>query len=211
MSKEDSMKGIATSEKGESTKAYDDLRKWGLLKIKRTGYGEQVSIFPNMLKDVQALLNPNPQTIVKDRPPLEYSIDPEFDVNPFLTTYADKVINGKRGKYSYHKSLAGLERMKAYVSVEGEKVYIINLGSFYEKDSLLAKAVTRINEKFDNKAFAKAEMYDLGRDIVGNKQPVKAILDVLVFYKYLIDLKEGYYKRTTKKLPRSGLEDFSSE
>ncbi len=164
-----------------------------------------------MLRDVQALLNPNPQIAVKDRPPLEYSIDPEFDINPFLVNHADKVISGKRRKYTYHKSLASPERIKAYVSVEGEKIYIINLGSLNEKDSLLAKAVSRIDEKYGDGAFARADMYDLGRDIVGNKQPIKAVLDVLVFHNYLIDLKEGYYKRTTKQLPKSGLEDFSNE
>ncbi len=41
MSKEDSVKGVARSEKGEAAKAYDDLRKWGFLKIKRTGYGDR--------------------------------------------------------------------------------------------------------------------------------------------------------------------------
>lgn len=171
--------------------------------IKKTGYGEHVSIYPRSLKDVQALLNPNPDMAVKDKPPLEYSIDPDFDTTPFLISQSER-----GGKYTYHKSRSGPERIKAYVSGEGDNIYPINLGGFAEVDSLLVRAVKRIDEKYLGRAFERAEMYDLGRDIVGNKQPIRAILDILLFYKYLIDLKEGYYQRTTKQLPKSGLEDF---
>ena len=199
-SKEDALKSIAKSERGQAASAYDDLRKWGFLQIKRTGYGEHVSLYHSRLPDVQALINPNPELAVKDRPPLESTMDKDYEAMPFLETYSEK-----GGKYTYHNARDGSEKIKAYISGEGENVYPINIGGSTESDSLIVKAVKRIDEKFPGRAFERAEMYDLGRDIVGNKQPIKAILDVLLYHNYIIEVHTNYYKRTTKQLPKSGL------
>jgi hypothetical protein len=58
----------------------------------------------------------------------------------------------------------------AYIIVEREIKNVIDLGSFNNKESLLSKAIRRIDEKYKGRPFSKADVYSLGKDTEVSKR-----------------------------------------
>jgi hypothetical protein len=193
----------------EANMAYKELHKWGYLEL-LPGYEEMVSLNPCHFKDIRLLLNPRTPVEVKDKPPVEYSYDSEYDIQPFHTAYGAKEIGGRCGLYSYHKNHSD-GKIIVYIIVDEEKRGTIKLGSFSDKNSLLSKAVRKIDEKYRAKQFSKADLGSLGKDIEGNRQPPKAIIDMLLYYKYIVCKGNKYYERTEKQLPKTELFDFQNQ
>lgn len=206
-SKEDAMKGLEKSSRGEVEDSYQDLIKWNYLLKKPTGYGEHVSLNPQLLADITQLLNPD-NAIKRDKPPIEDSLNAKYEKRPFHSTFGDKEVKGVKARYSYHKGLTDSSQIICYVIADGEKKSAIELGSFTDSTSLLVKATTRIDEEFKGRPFTKPDLYKLGKDIEGNRQPPKAIVDMLMFYGYLVEIKPRLYQRTDKKLSSNGLDAF---
>ncbi len=204
---EDAIKGFKTSDRGEANEAYEELVRRGYLIRKQTSYGEQVSLNVNFINDVKNLLNPS-EHIIKDKPPLEDFLDPSYEKRPFHITEGDHTVKGVRAKYRYHTHLNDPSRIICYVVVEGEKKSAIEFGSFNNPESLLSKAVRRIDTKFKGQPFTKPDLYGLGKDIEGNRQPPKAIIDMLLHFGYIIQQGKRHYQRTTKKLPQAPLDLF---
>ena len=118
------------------------------------------------------------------------------------------MIKGTKAKYAYHKNASDMNVYVCYVSVNGIKKRKINLGSFYDPESLLARAIRGIDSHFKEEAFSKANLKILGREIVENRQPVHGIIDMLTHFGYIDQVAKKRYKRTEKKLPEPPLDKF---
>jgi hypothetical protein len=206
-SKEDALKGLAKSSRGEVERCYLDLVKRNYILKKPTSYGEQCSLNAQLLKDIIQLLDPM-NAAKRDKPPLEESLNAKFEKRPFHSTQGDKTIKGVNARYSYHRGITDLSQIICYVIVDGEKRSSIELGSFNDESSLLVKAIRRMDDVFKGRPFTKPEVYGLGKEIEGNRQPPKAIIDMLLHFGYLIQISPKHYQRTDKKPPVSGLEPF---
>lgn len=206
-SKEDALKGLAKSSRGEVERAYQELIRRNYLLPKPTSYGEQVSLNPKLLPDIRPLLDPV-NAGRQDKPPIEESLSAKYEKRPFHSAFGEKTIKGINARYSYHKGIADPSQIICYVIVDGEKKSSIELGSFNDKNSLLVKAIVGIDETFKGRPFTKPELYGLGKEIEGNRQPPKAIVDMLLFFGYLIEISPRRYQRTDKKPPVSGLDAF---
>src|SRR5439155_17937952 len=148
---------------------------------------------------------------VKDKPPVEYSYDSKYEQQPFHKTKGDKRVRGTYGIYSYHKNLFDPTILIAYIIIDGERRGTIKLGSFFDKNSLLSNAIKKIDEKYWFRQFSKADLRSLGRDIEGNRQPPKAIIDMLLYHGYIVLKGDKYYERTERQLPKRDLHDFQNQ
>jgi hypothetical protein len=119
----------------------------------------------------------------------------------YFETMAAKVIKGIRGRY-YHFRNKNTGDMISYNIGAGAKPYRIVLGNIRDPQSKLRVVL----EQLPDRPFRKSELvHRLPQNIVENRQPIKAALDVLE--------KEGYvklvgksgiseeYLRTNKKIP----------
>lgn len=205
--KENIIKKLPIQNRPQGGKAFDELVRRNLLTLKRSSKGELVSLNSGNIRDVRQFLDPGIPENTKDKPPIEDSINSRYDKRPFHFAYGDKTVRGINAKYSYHKNLSDPTTIIAYVIVDGEIKNVIDLGSF-NKESLLSKAIRRIDEKYGGRLFTKADVYSLGKDIEGNRQQPKAVIDMLLFYGYIIQTQKRYYQRTNKALPQPGLDVF---
>lgn len=118
------------------------------------------------------------------------------------------MIKGIKAKYAYHKNIYDANIYICYVSVNGIKKRNIDLGSFSNPESLLARAIRGIDSHFKGEAFSKADLAILGKEIVENRQPIHAIIDMLSHFGYIDQVSKKQYKRTEKKLPKPPLDMF---
>ena len=66
-----------------------------------------------------------------------------------------------------------------------------------------------MNKKFGVLGFTKAQIRELGSNIVGNRQPVKALIDLLEYEGFIDKIDKKHYRRTEKKIPPSnGIDNF---
>lgn len=101
----------------------------------------------------------------------------------YKTTSAAKAIRGVKGKYRIYKNAIG--DFLAFAIGPSGKAYRINLGNFADGDS----KIRRVLDAIPNKPFHKAYFNDkLPQIIIENRQPIKAVLDVLE--------EEGYVMKT---------------
>lgn len=211
---ENALRGFPKSARGDGERAYMDLVKWNIVIRKPTSYGDQIAINPTALHDVKQILNPLTADKLKDGPPLEESMNPAFEKKPFHRTYGEKTVKGVNALYSFHKKADGDGKINeddpilAYVVTEGGKKSPIHLGAIAESGSLLRTAVERMDSMFKGQPFTKPHVYSLGKDIEGNRQPPKAIIDMLIYFGYVIPVGEKHFQRTNKQLPQVGLDAF---
>lgn len=210
-SRENALRGFPKSERGAAEERLDELIKRNYIITKPTSYGDQISLNANMITDIKNILNPSGGHKINDKPPLEDSLNPRFDTRPFKVTEGDKMVKGVRAKYSYHKSQFDNSIIIAYVVVDGEKKSVIDLGSFNNPESLLSKSIKRMDEKFQGRPFTKPHVYLLGKDIEGNRQPPKAVIDMLLHFGFIIPKGKRHYQRTMKQLPQAPLDIFQND
>ncbi len=204
-SRETSLRGFKSSDRGKANTVFDELVRFGYLVPKPTEYGTQYSLNVQRIDDIKQILNPSGE--VKDKPPLEYSLDSRYEQRPFKETEGDHMVKGARAKYRFHRHKFD-SSIIVHVVVNGEKKSVIELGSYNDPNSLLCKAVKGIDSKFKGQPFTKADMHLLGKNIVGNRQPPKAIIDMLLHDGYLIQKGKRHHQRTTKELPKPAIDAF---
>lgn len=207
-SRESVLKGFRKNERGKGKKSIDVLIRRNLIIPKTTSYGEQISLNPNLTRDILQIINPNENFV--DTAPYEDSLKSNYDKQPFKETSGDKMIKGIKAKYAYHKNLYDPNVILCYLSTNGIKKRNIDLGSFYNPESRLSKSVIGIDLHFKDKAFTKADLVILGKEIVDNRQPVHAIIDMLLHFGYIDKVAKKQYKRTEKKLPKAPLDVFDN-
>ncbi len=205
-SKENTLKGFPKSDRGQGRSALDELIKRNLIIAKPTSYGEQIFLNLNLIRDVKQIINPDKSFV--DSSSYEDSLKANYERLPFKETYGQKMIKGIKAKYAYHKNIYDTSIYICYVSVNGIKRRAINLGSFHNPESLLARAIRGIDSHFKGEAFSKAELTVLGKKIVENRQPIHAIIDMLSHFGYIDQVSKKQYKRTEKKIPKPPLDTF---
>jgi len=210
---ENATKGFPKSDIGRAKEALDDLIKWDYIKIKKTHHGKDVYLNIKRKADIEKILEPDLPYILnytneRDTSPLETYINEGYENKPFFISKASHNILGRTpSEYRYHKN--SNSEILTIIPSKGQEPYRIRLGSFSDPKSLLSKALVKIDKKFGKEVFNRADLNDLDRDIVGNKQNLKAVIDMMIFYKYLNEIKRGKtYQRTERKRPPSKMDDY---
>lgn len=166
---------------------------------------DEISIRRERRKDVCKLMNPESDPVIRSMKPIEDIIPKSFAKTPFLITQGSHKVKGIIDKYAFYKNETTSEII-VYLVSDNQKKSTIRLGALADKNSLYRRALLGIDSTFGTKVFTKAMMNKLGSSIVGNRQPTKALIDIMIFDGYLISNDTKYFIRTSKKvLPANGL------
>lgn len=161
---------------------------------------DRISIKRERRDDVCRLMDPEPDPIIKSIKPIEDIIPKSYDKTPFLITEGSHKVKGVIDKYAFHKNRTD-SKIIVYLVSDNQKKSTIRLGSLLDRNSLYRRALLGIDSKFGTKVFTKAMMNQLGSSIVGNRQPTKALIDIMIFDGYLIAIDEKHFMRTPKEIP----------
>ena len=203
-SKENTVKIFPSNKKRAGKKAIEELIRRNLIIAKPTSYGQQISLNPRLIRDIKRLINPSEK--LSDGV-YENSLRSGYAQRPFHKTRGQHPVRGAKAEYRYHKGTQS-DVIVCHVVVNGVRKSTINLGSFSDPTSLLAKAVRGIDANFRGRVFKKAHLHVLGREIVGNKQPIHAIIEMLLHFGYCTQTSARHYERTTKQLPKPPLAKY---
>ena len=179
--------------------AIDELTHHGF--IDRVSY-DRISIKRERRDDVCRLVDPEPDQIIKNIKPIEETMSNEYEKKPFLITTGGHKVKGVINKYTFHKSKHN-SNIVVYLVSNNQKKSTIQLGSICDRNSLYRKALIGIDSKFGNQSFTKAMMNQLGSSIVGNRQPTKALIDIMIYEGYLIQTDSKYFVRAPKLIPEA--------
>lgn len=174
----------------------DELMKLGIIEKVNDG----ISIKRERRDDVCRLMDPAPDPIIKSIKPIEDTIPKSFDKTPFLVTEGGHKVKGVIDKYAFHKNRFD-SKIIVYLVSDNQKKSTIRLGTLSDRNSLYRRAILGIDSKFGTKVFTKAMMNQLGSDIVGNRQPTKALIDIMIYDGYLISVDDKHFMRTSKEVP----------
>ena len=161
---------------------------------------DTISIKRERRDDVCRLMDPMPDPIIKSIRPIEDTIPKSFDKIPFLITEGGHKVKGVIDKYAFHKNKFD-SKIIVYLVSDNQKKNTIRLGSLVDRNSLYRRALLGIDSKFGTKVFTKAMMNQLGSEIVGNRQPTKALIDIMIYDGYLIPIDDKHFMRTPKEIP----------
>lgn len=179
------------------TPTFNDLLKLDI--IEKTPE-DNISIKRDRREDVCRLLDPVPDPAIKSIKPIEESISKGFEIEPFLVTHGSHSVKGVVDTYAFHRSKFD-SRIVVYLVSDNRKKSTIHLGSIHQRHSLYRRSLLGIDENFQTKIFTKAMMNQLGPTIVGNRQPTKALIDIMIHEGYLIKTDEKHFMRTPKPPP----------
>lgn len=185
----------------QAKKALEELRRLGL--IISPVSEERIAINPDRFNDVIRLLDPEPDPSIKNITPFEESISEIFHKVPFNTTEGSHRVKGITDTYSFHRKRSDPNYIVVFLVSDNQKKNTIHLGSIFDENSLYRRTVKGIDEKFQNRVFTKAMMNELGKDIVGNRQPPKALIDMMKYDGYVIFIDDQHFQRTSKQIPPS--------
>ena len=191
---------IPTGDLQKAQKALDELRNLGLVISPKSE--ERISIDPERVNDVARLLDPTIDSTVKNIIPLEEAIPKIYHKVPFLTTEGSHRVKGVTDTYSFHRKRSDPNYVVVLLISDNQKKTTIHLGSIYDKNSLYRRALVGIEQKFRRSVFTKAMMNELGKDIIGNRQPPKALIDMMRFDGFIIPIDEKHFQRTVKEIPQ---------
>lgn len=150
--------------------------------------------------DVCRLMDPEPDPIIKSIKPIEDTIPKSFNKTPFLVTEGGHKVKGVIDKYAFHKNKYD-SKIVVYLVSDNQKKNTIHLGAVDENNSLYRNALIKIDEIFGTRVFTKADMNQLGQKIVGNRQPTKALIDIMIYDGFVIQIDEKHFMRTSKGVP----------
>jgi len=181
--------------------AINELRKFGLVISPKSE--DRISINPDRLEDVIRLLDPEPDPAIKNIKPLEDSIPKTYHKVPFLTTEGSHRVKGVTDTYSFHKSRSNNDYIVVFLVCDNQKKNTIHIGSIYDPKSLYRRALLGLHSKFKQRVFTKALMSELGKEIVGNRQPPKALIDIMIYDGFVIPVvDEKHFQLTSKPVPQ---------
>lgn len=197
---------------GDSKKAklaLEELKQLGLV-ISQTE--DRISLNPDRYNDIIRLLDPEPDPIIQNIKPFEESIPKNYHRVPFLTTEGSHMVKGVIDTYSFHKNRSDPEDIVVFLLADYQKKNTIHLGKISDPKSLYRRALLGIEKKFGSRVFTKAMMNELGKEIVGNRQPPKALIDMMIHEGYVIPIDEKHFQRTVKPIPpEKGIKNFMSK
>ena len=204
-SRENTLRAFPKSKRDKGKTAIDELIRRNLIIPKPTTYREQIALNSRLIRDIRQIINPSEEF---NDGVYEDSLKTNYSKQSFKETSGDKMVKGIQARYAYHQNLYDPNILICYLSVSGIKKRNIDLGSFHNPESLLAKTVTGIDFYFKDEAFSKADLTILGKEIVENRQPIHAIIDMLLHFGYIDQVTKKQYTRTNKKLPKPPLDVF---
>jgi len=168
-----------------------------------------VAINPERYRDIKRMINPDADPFVKEIKPIEDQLPEGYEERPFLTTKGSHMVKGVRDSYHFYKKLSDENYVSVFLISDAKFKKPIHMGSIYENNSLYRKTITGIDKKFGVLGFTKAQMRELGSDIVGNRQPPKALIDLLEYEGFIDKIDKKHYRRTEKKVPpASSIDNF---
>ncbi len=162
-----------------------------------------VGINPSRYEDVKRMVNPDADPFIKEIKPIEDQIPEGFEEKPFLITKGSHRVKGVIANYYFYRKLSDKNFNIVFVFSDRKKRNAIHIGSMYDKNSLYRKTLEGIDRVFQGRGFTKAQMRELGSEIVGNRQPPKALIDLMKNEDYIIQTDEIHFERTPKKIPSS--------
>lgn len=160
-----------------------------------------VAINPKRYQDIKRMVNPDADPFIKEIKPIEDQIPKGYDERPFLTTKGSHMVKGVKDSYYFYRKLSDESCVSVFLISDRRLKNTIHLGSIYENNSLHRKTILGMDKKFGITGFTKAQMRELGSDIVGNRQPVKALIDLLEYEGFIDKIDKKHYRRTEKKIP----------
>lgn len=141
-----------------------------------------------------------PGSPVPKEVPIEDLIPAEYNKTPLFTSKGEKEIHKLKSDYWFCSKLNQPDYITCFVFNDGELSQTIHLGSVTNFGSLVSQALREIDGTFGQKPFKKSDLAHMPRpDIVGNRRPIKAITEYLIYEKFLIRLeKKNHFQRTGK-------------
>lgn len=131
---------------------------------------------------------------------MEDMVSKSFEKTPFLVTEGSHKVKGIIDKYAFHKNKLD-SKIIVYLVSDNQKKSTIRLGALGDRNSLYRRALLGIDSEFGTLVFTKAMMNKLGSSIVGNRQPTKALIDIMIYDGYVIPIDEKHFMRTSKGIP----------
>lgn len=160
-----------------------------------------VAINPERYQDIKRMVNPDVDSFIKEVKPIEDQLPKGYEERPFLTTKGSHMVKGVRDSYYFYKKSLDENYVSVFLISDGKLKNRIHIGSIYENNSLYRKTISGIDKKFGVLGFTKAQIRELGSDVVGNRQPVKALIDLLEHEGFIDKIDKKHYRRTEKKVP----------
>lgn len=188
-------------------KARGDLKDLITKNYVRENSSNQISINPERFEDVKRLVNPDADPFIKEIKPIEDQIPEGYEPRPYLTTKGSHRVKGVIDTYCFYRKIADQNYFVAFLISDGKIKSTINLGSIFSSDSLYRRALEKIDKIFGTRGFTKAQLRELGADIVGNRQPIKALVDLMVKEGYLMQTDPKRWERTAKIIPSASTID----
>ena len=173
---------------------------------------DMVAINPKRYQDIKRMINPDADPFIKELKPIEDQLPKGYSKRPFLTTKGSHPVKGVSDSYYFHKKVSNEDHIIVFLISDGKFKNPIHIGSIYDVNSLYRKTILKIDKIFGVKGFTKAQMRELGSEIVGNRQPIKALIDLLEHEGFIDKINKEHYRRTEKKIPAAKtLEKFMKE
>ncbi len=161
----------------------------------------QICINPERFEDVKRLVNPDADPFIKEIKPIEDQIPEGYEPRPYFTTKGSHRVKGVIDNYCFYRKTTDQNYFVAFLISDGKIKSTINLGSIFSSDSLYRRALEKIDKLFGRRGFAKAQLREFGADIVGNRQPIKALIDLMVKEGYLMQTDTKHWERTPQVIP----------
>jgi hypothetical protein len=160
-----------------------------------------VAINPERYQDIKRMVNPDADPFIKEVKPIEDQIPDGYEERPFLTTKGSHMVRGVKDSYYFYRKTSDENYVSVFLISDGKLKNRIHIGSIYENNSLHRRTILGMDKKFRVIGFTKAQMRELGSDIVGNRQPVKALIDLLEYEGFIDKIDKTHYRRTEKQVP----------
>lgn len=198
MEKQQLIDGFPDSKREEVSKAILRLRDLGYVTVDLTAESCIVSIPTFMIDAASKIVMPNLVTRQSTKPKEEL-VPKTYSNKPILITTGEKEINGRVSEYWLCNKKKDKHHISCFIFNKDGLSGRINLGSLFNVDSKISKALKWIDEHYGKNPFLKLELaHNLPEDIRGNRQPIKAITEYLIHEKYLVRLTGSKFQRTGK-------------
>ncbi len=191
--------GFPNRLRNEVLKGISNLQSKGLLNEDFTTNGWIISIpklmIPVVLNEVSSIRIQDPSLT-----PLEDLIPKKYN-KPFLITQGEHLVKGGVAQYVFCTSKKD-ENDVVCILVRNGKKRTMKLGSVYNPDSLVSRFLKEVDFKIKKGFFSKEYLQEiLPKEIVQNRQPLKALTDYLCHTGFLIRYD---YLHATTKFQRTG-------
>lgn len=177
--------------------ALSRLRELGYIVVDLTSSSCVVSVPEHMRKDAFKLVFPG--TLVPHTTPMEEQIPAGYNTTPLFTAKGEKTIKDANAEYWFCSKANQPDTIVCFIFMKGELKQRINLGSLSDFASLASQALRNIDNIFEKRVFLKKDLvHRLPHEIVGNRQPIKAITEYLCHENYLVRMEGSKFQRTGK-------------